>query len=123
MWFSKKVSEIFNYIYFFFGKFRPGESEKHIIKLVWPYYDTVITRSKLLCVNSTVLTGIDVDLDSDSLNYYAQKSPPIILNPGVKGRRPRARSHLGIIYHVIKTGSRSAWINQIPCCSKKGPHY
>ncbi len=63
----------------------------------------LVTRSKLLCVNITVLTGIDVDLDSDCHNHYLgsqllcsslQKSPSIILNPGVKGRRPHARSHL-----------------------------
>ncbi len=46
----------------------------------------LVTGFKLLCVNITVLTGIDVDLDSDCHNHYLgsqflcsslQKSPPI----------------------------------------------
>ncbi len=51
-----------------------------------------ITRSKILCVKITVLTGIDIDLDPDCHNHYLkwlsiniklyclsslQKSPPI----------------------------------------------
>ncbi len=61
------------------------------------YIDTMMTPSWLLdsnyCVNITVLTGIDVDLDSDCHNHYLgsqllclslQKSPPISWTQGSK---------------------------------------
>ncbi len=34
----------------------------------------LVTRFKLLCVNITVLTGIDVDLDSDCHNHLVWRS-------------------------------------------------